>query len=336
MSLLEVSVSEASPALEDLLSGLRAVAEPTRLRILALCSLAELSVNELVQILGQSQPRVSRHLKLMVEAGVLERSQEGSRAFYRPVEAGPVGALAGKLIDLMPQSASEIAGDVARLETIKRERTERAERYFAANAQSWEDLRGLYADDAAIDARLASLVAERPGGDLLDIGTGTGRVLEAVAPFVKSAVGVDNARPMLDIARAKLDDPHFQHVRVRQADMYRLPFPAARFDTVTVNMVLRYAEAPAGVLAEAARVLRPGGRVFVVDFAPHDMEELRERHAHRWLGFSDEDITDLAARAGLGVTPAATLDGSRLAVRLWLARPVANDSHLAMAQGGQA
>ena len=310
---------------EELLSGLRAVGEPTRLRILALCALAELSVNELVEILGQSQPRVSRHLKLMVEAGVLERSQEGVRAFYRPVETGATGALLERLIDLLPSESGYIADDAARLEAIKRKRTEKADRYFETHAESWEDLRGLYADDAAIDAQLAALVAERPGGDLLDIGTGTGRVLEAVAPFVKSAVGVDNARPMLDAARAKLDDPHFQHVRVRQADMYRLPYAEGRFDTVTVNMVLRYADDPGSVLAEAARVLKPGGRVFIVDFAPHDMAELRDEHAHRWLGFSDEAIGRFAERAGLALSAAATLDGARLTVGLWTARRIAND-----------
>jgi ArsR family transcriptional regulator len=201
-------------------------------------------------------------------------------------------------------------------------RSEKAADYFRSNAENWEDLRGLYADEAAIDARLAAAVAERAGGELLDIGTGTGRVLEAVAPFVRGAIGVDNARPMLDVARAKLDGPHFQHCQVRLADMYRLPFPAERFDTVTVNMVLRYAEKPKRVLAEAARVLRPGGRILIVDFAPHRMTELRDEHAHRHLGFSDDDIAAMAERLGLRVGPADRIKGDPLTVCLWSAEPV--------------
>lgn len=310
-----------SDTTESLLAGLRAVAEPTRLRILVLCAQAELSVTELVQILGQSQPRVSRHLKLMVEADVLERHQEGARAFYRPSETGVTGALVARLVDLAPKEGAEAAEDRARLDGIRAARSEKAADYFRSNATNWEDLRGLYADEAAIDARLAAAVAERAGGELLDIGTGTGRVLEAVAPFVRGAIGVDNARPMLDVARAKLDGPHFHHCQVRLADMYRLPFPAERFDTVTVNMVLRYAENPERVLAEAARVLRPGGRILIVDFAPHRMTALRDEHAHRWLGFSDEEIAGMAESLDLRVAPADQIKGDPLTVCLWSAEP---------------
>lgn len=306
--------------MEALLSGLRAVAEPTRLRILALCAHAELSVTELVTILGQSQPRVSRHLKLMVEAGVLERNREGARAFYRPAERGPLTDMIQALVALVPTDDPEVTDDLARLDRIREERAERASRYFQANAARWEELRGLYVDDDLVDARLQAILEEEPGGDLLDIGTGTGRVLEMAAGHVRSAVGIDNARPMLEIARMNLDRAGFRHCQVRLADMYRLPFPAERFDAVTVNMVLHYAEAPGTVLAEAARVLKPGGRLIVVDFASHELVELRDEHEHRWLGFEDAEVGRLARHAGLTLEPTLSVEGEPLTVRLWRAR----------------
>ncbi len=306
--------------MEALLSGLRAVAEPTRLRLLALCARAELSVTELVTILGQSQPRVSRHLKLMVEAGVLERNREGARAFYRPAERGPLADMAQALVALIPLDDPAVIDDLARLDRIREDRSERASRYFQANAARWEELRGLYVDDALVDARLQAAIEEEPGGDLLDIGTGTGRVLEMAADHVRSAVGIDNARPMLEIARANLDKAGLRHCQVRLADMYRLPFPAERFDSVTVNMVLHYAESPGAVLAEASRVLKPGGRLIVVDFAPHELVELRDDHEHRWLGFAEGEIARIAAHAGLTLEPTIAVEGEPLTVCLWRAR----------------
>lgn len=306
--------------MDDVLAGLRAIAEPTRLRVLILCARAELSVTELVDILGQSQPRVSRHLKLMVEAGVLERNREGARAFYRVAERAAGGKVARALVPLVPVDDSVLETDLLRLETIRARRSERAEAYFSDNAALWEDLRGLYVDDALVDATLVEAVRAEPVGDLLDIGTGTGRVLEQLADYVNSAVGVDNAKPMLEIARDKLDRAGLRHCQVRLADMYHLPFPADRFDTVTLNMVLHYAETPTEVLREAARVLRPGGRVILVDFAPHDLEELREQHTHRWLGFSQDEIARLAEVSGLEMEPTVALDGDPLTVCVWSAR----------------
>ena len=304
----------------DLLAGLRAVAEPTRLRILGLCAHAELSVTELVTILGQSQPRVSRHLKLMVEAGVLERNREGARAFYRPTERGVGARLVQALVDLIPEQDGASHADLQRLDAIREARSRRSAEYFRRNAAHWQDLRGLYVDDDEIDAALFAAVAAAPGGDLLDIGTGTGRVLERVASHVDQAIGIDNARPMLEIARANLDAAGLRRCQVRLADMYRLPFPAERFDTVTVNMVLHYAETPAEVLSGAARVLKPGGRVLLVDYAPHELEELREQHAHRWLGFDHSEIARIVGRAGLELEPTLTLEGTPLTVCLWSAR----------------
>ncbi|MDF1794572.1 MAG: metalloregulator ArsR/SmtB family transcription factor [Thalassobaculaceae bacterium] len=306
--------------MEDVLAGLRAIAEPTRLRILILCARSELSVTELVDILGQSQPRVSRHLKLMVEAGVLERNREGARAYYRMAERAAGSGVAHALTPLVPLTDATVETDLARLETIRVRRSERATAYFQENAEQWEDLRGLYVDDALVDASLMEAVRAEPVESLLDIGTGTGRVLEQLADHVTSAVGVDNAKPMLEIARDKLDRAGLNNCQVRLADMYHLPFPADRFDAVTLNMVLHYAEVPSEVLREATRVLKPGGRLILVDFAPHELEELRDQHTHRWLGFSSEEIGRLAKGVGLNLKPALSLTGDPLTVCLWNAR----------------
>lgn len=306
--------------MDDVLAGLRAIAEPTRLRILVLCARSELSVTELVDILGQSQPRVSRHLKLMVEAGVLERNSEGARAYYRLAERTSGGDVARALTPLVPLDDATMKTDLDRLETIRAKRSERASAYFRDNAVQWEELRGLYVDDDQVDASLMEAVRAEPVESLLDIGTGTGRVLEHVADHVTSAVGIDNAKPMLEIARDKLDRAGLNNCQVRLADMYHLPFPADRFDAVTLNMVLHHAEAPSDVLREAARVLKPGGRVILVDFAPHKLEELREQHTHRWLGFSEEEVSRMAGAAGLGLEPAVSLTGDPLTVCLWSAR----------------
>lgn len=311
--------------MDTLLNALRAVAEPTRIRLMALCSEAELSVSELCRILGQSQPRVSRHLKLMMEAGLLVRNQEGARAFFRPAADGDAAALARFLAETLPADDPMLATDRDRLARIKAERAREAESFFERNAADWDHLRGLHVDDAEVDRHLKSVVLAQPVGDLLDIGTGTGRVLRVVGPHVASAIGVDKSREMLAVARAFLDREELRNCQVRLADMYGLPFPAGRFDVVTANMLLRYAEQPSAMIEEAARVLKPGGRLIVVDFAPHGLIELREEHKHQWLGFSDRQVARLLGRAGLAALEPQHLVGDPLTVCIWSARkaPVA-------------
>ena len=314
--------------METLLQGLRAISEPTRLRILMLCAHAELSVTELVQVLVQSQPRVSRHLKLMVEANLLERHQEGSRAFYRMSEDSDVSDLARMLVDLMPDNDDVISIDLERLDEIKQQRAEMAEEYFRRNAQHWEDMRGQHSDDETVDALLKQRLLSAPVRDLLDIGTGTGRVLRLVGADVRTAVGIDSSREMLAIARSYLDQEMLRNCQVRHADMYRLPFPAHRFDAVTATMLMRYAESPADMVREAARVLRPNGRLILVDFALHDLTNLQELHAHRWLGFSDTDVELMFAKAGLEPQDVERIDGRDLTVCIWTGKSrieIAND-----------
>src|SRR6185503_9479402 len=269
--------------METLLQGLRAVAEPTRFRILGLCAHGELTVSDLVQILGQSQPRVSRHLRLLVDAGLLDRNQEGNWAWYRLAQRGGGAELARIVADLIPDRDPRLTLDLERFERVKAARAEHAAEYFRRNAGDWDRVRAMHVDSGAIDNALKQLVLGSEVKDLLDIGTGS--VLQLVGGEVKAAIGVDLSREMLQVARANLNRAQLGNCQVRQADMYQLPFPPGSFDAVTMHMVLHFAEEPARVLAEAARVLRPGGRIVVVDFARHAMTALAEEHRHRWLGF---------------------------------------------------
>lgn len=307
--------------MERVLAGLRAAAESTRMRLLALCAQGELSVSDLVRILGVSQPRVSRHLKVMCEAGLLERFREGSWVFYRLATQGTGADIARAIIGLLPAPGADpdLGGDGARLAAIREERATRAAEYFRANAGQWDELRTLHGADQLVEAAVVERLAGRDLGEALDIGTGTGRMLELVAPLARSCVGIDQSREMLAVARANLDRAGVRNAHVRQGDMYALPFGEARFDAVTLNQVLHFAEAPGAVIAEAARVLRPGGRLVLVDLAPHDQEELRERHNHRRLGFFETEVATWCAGAGLEPGEVLDLPGAALTVRLWLA-----------------
>jgi ArsR family transcriptional regulator len=311
--------------MDALLQGFRAVAEPTRLRVLGLCAHGELTVSDLVQILGQSQPRVSRHLRLLVDAGLLERNQEGNWAWYRLAQRGLGAELARIVADLIPDRDPLLTLDLERLERVKAARAEHAAEYFRRNAGDWNRVRALHVDSAAIDAELRKLLLRSEIKDLLDIGTGTGSVLQLVGHQVGSAVGIDSSREMLQVARANLTREGLANCQVRQADMYQLPFPAGSFDAVTLHMVLHFAEEPGRALAEAARVLRPGGRIVVVDFARHAMTALAEEHRHRWLGFPDSEFDAWFRGAGLLPEPPIRLAGSPLTVCLWSAARPAND-----------
>ncbi len=308
--------------MDELLVGLRAAAEPTRLRILALLAEGEMTVSELTQVLGQSQPRVSRHLKLMGDARLLDRFPEGQWVFYRLADrpdAAPAANLARLLAAMLPDEDPQLAVDRARLRAVKRQRSEAASAYFAANAKRWDEIRSLHIDEREVEAALAGALPTEGIDALLDIGTGTGRVLEVLGPQVLRGVGIDQSRDMLSIARSRLEAAGLTHCHVRQGDMYALPMIAASFDAVTLHLVLHYADRPAAAIAEAARVLRPGGRLVVIDFAPHRVESLRDQHAHRRLGFSDEEIAGWCEAAGLVPGIPVALPGDPLTVKLWTA-----------------
>lgn len=306
-------------SMELLLQGLRAAAEPTRLRLLALCAHGELTVTELTQILGQSQPRVSRHLKLLCEAGLLERHREGTWAYYRLADTTDCAHLARTLVDLVPEQDNGLARDLSRLAAIKQTRADAAAAYFHANADRWDEIRSLYVPEREVEAALQEAIGEQPIDHFLDIGTGTGRILEVFAPRIKRGTGIDLSHEMLQVARAKLEQGGHRHCQVRHGDMYNLQLPAAGYDVVVLHQVLHYAEEPGSVISEAAQTLRPGGRLLLVDFAAHDQAFLREEHQHRWLGFEPGQINEWCAAAQMRADAPIELAGSQLTVLIWRA-----------------
>ena len=305
--------------MDTILASLKAAGEPTRLRLLVLCAHMDLTVTQLTQILGQSQPRVSRHLKLLSEAGLLERFREGSWIFYRMAMRGQAAALGQMLVDLLPDDDPTLTLDMKRLAAVQQARAELAASYFKGIACDWDRIRGLYIDESEVEARLLELLPPGEADDLLDIGTGTGRILEVLGPRVKHALGVDFSPEMLTVARANLERSGLRNSQVRLGDMYQLPLPDRSFDRITLHQVLHFAERPQAVLNEAARVLRPGGQVLLVDFAKHGLEDLREHHHHQWLGFDDETVDGWMEIAGLQLTPPVELPGNPLSVRIWAA-----------------
>lgn len=307
-------------SMQHLLMALRAAADPTRLRLLALCAQAELTVSELVRILGQSQPRVSRHLKLLVDAGMLERVREGAWVFHKLVQDGPAAEIAATLSRMLPAGGDPaLALDAQRLEEITAVRERRAADYFRRNAAAWHKLRSLHIDEREVEAALVRLTGEAPIDTLLDVGTGTGRLLEIFAPQARRVVGVDLSSDMLAVARTNLKRNGLGNCALRKADMYQLPFSGPRFDVVTIHQVLHFADSPGQVIVEAARVMRPDGRLVLADFAPHDLEDLRRDHEHRRLGFSDAEVIGWLRAAGLRPGKTIHLAGDPLTVAVWSA-----------------
>ena len=305
--------------MEKLLQGLRAAAEPTRLRIIALCGHAELSVTELVMILGQTQPRVSRHLKLLVEGGLLQRNKEGNRAYYRLSTEAEGADLARMLNDLMPGEDEVHALDLSRLSSVKADRVRYAESFLDPYSQEIIELRGMWPPDEVIDKCILALLKDRSIQNLLDLGTGAGRILRTIAPFVVKGTGIDNSLEMLSIARARLDQDGIKNCQVRVGDMYRLPFKKNSFDLITINSLLRYADEPKKVIAEAARVLEKKGALLIVDLAAHDLSALREEYGHSWLGFSEAEMVEMLSEENLIVDRVKHIDGQKLSVCIWLA-----------------
>lgn len=303
--------------MESLLTALRACAEPTRLRLLALAARGSFCVSEFTDILGQSQPRLSRHLKLLGDAGLLERTREGANVWFA-LAGGAQGALVRSLLERLPADDALLAADARQAVRTCAERARAASETFRRQGAEWDEMRALELDAAAIGAAVLAQLAPAPDARLLDIGTGTGALLELAAPHVAAALGVDASRQMLALARDRLSRHGLTHCTVRQADMYRLPFPDGGFDRAVLQMVLHYAEDPGAAVAEAARVLAPGGRLLVVDLAPHGRTDMVERLAHRWPGFGDAAMKDLFTRAGLHPSAPQAIAGP-LTVRLWTA-----------------
>lgn len=314
--------------MERLVAMLRAAGDPTRLRLLLLLRQAELTVSELIDIVGQSQPRVSRHLRLLCDAGLLERFKEGSWVFYRAADTGKGAELGQVLSALAAAEPAVLHADLQRLAFVRDARAAAAAAYFKSNAAEWERIRALHAPEKEVEAAILRHTASLPIEYLLDAGTGTGRMLELLGPHAKRAVGIDVSPEMLAIARDRLTRAGLGGCQVRLGDTYRLPFPSggamSGFDAVLFHQVLHYLDDPGAAVAEAARVLRAGGRLLIADFAAHALEFLRTDFAHRRLGFSDRDVQGWFQAAGLKFLAGEAIaphKGSRekLTVKIWLA-----------------
>ncbi len=307
--------------MENLLSVLRAAGEPTRLRILAILALGELTVSELTQVLLQSQPRISRHLKLLADAGLIVRYPEGSWVFYRLDESARLGDLLAEIIASLPQGDHELQRDRERLAEVRAERAARAQAYFAANAAQWDSLRANHIPETAIEERMGELIGGRDIDLLVDLGTGTGRMLEIFGTRASRAVGFDISPDMLTIARAKLDELAAENCQVRQGDCANVPLEDNVADIVILHQVLHFLDDPQRAVNEAARITRPGGCVLIADFGPHEMEDLRNEHAHRRLGFADDEMNHMLRAAGLFAAAGDTLTAQNtpLTVAMWQA-----------------
>jgi ubiquinone/menaquinone biosynthesis C-methylase UbiE/DNA-binding transcriptional ArsR family regulator len=313
--------------MDNVVEIVRAIGEPTRLRILALLSHGEMAAGEMSTVLNQSQPRVSRHLKLLTEADLIERRPEGAWVFFRLNDKGGAGNIAHAILKELPERDFVIARDLERLAQVQAHREQQAQAYFEAAAEEWETLRRLHQPDAAVEAALGDVVSNQTFEFHIDLGSGTGRMLEVFAPITVRAEGVDSSRKMLALARARIDASSGRALSVRQGDILALPYDDQTADLVTIHQVLHYLREPSLAIAEASRVLTIGGTLLIADFAPHSFEELREKHAHRRLGFTDAEVATWCELSGLKVTnishiaPLSVQEG--LAVTVWKATKTA-------------
>lgn len=306
----------------NMLDIFRALADPTRLRIMHLLRAMELAVGEIAQVVGQSQPRVSRHVRILVEAGLVERRKEGSWVFLRLVQDTGLAPLLA-YFDAAEPSESEalwMKADLARLAAVRNDRALAAERYFSDHAEEWDAIRSLHIPEAQVEGAMRALLGKEAIGRLLDIGTGTGRMIQLFGPDAAQVTAVDRSPDMLRLARAKLPEVGSDKYALLMGDFYALPVADRMSDTVILHQVLHYAQAPEAVIAEAARVLDGEGRLLIADFAPHECEDLRNRDQHARLGFSDAQMGGWFDNEGLAMEAVETLPGGELTVKLWLGR----------------
>ena len=301
---------------------LRAAGEPTRMRILALLRREELAVLELTRILGQSQPRVSRHLKLLTDAGLIERFPDGAWVFYRLVGVGPARRLVEEFLALVSSDDAVLARDAERLTDVGAERAGQAANYFAENAERWDEIRTFHTAEADVERAILEIAGDGPFNRLVDLGTGAGRMLTLLGARAKSAVGLDLSRQMLNIDRTRVAHAGLGACELRHGDILGTGLPTGEADIVVVHQVLHYLSEPGAAVGEASRLISPGGRLLIIDFAPHELEFLRIEHRHRRLGFSDDEMEKWLAGAGLAVIQSKALppagEGS-LTVKIWTA-----------------
>jgi ArsR family transcriptional regulator len=310
--------------IEEAVTGLKAAADQTRLRILLLLASGELNVKDLTRILGQSQPRISRHVKLLGEGGLIERVREGSWVFCRLAD-GPRGDLARAIVQSIDTTDSVYVRDLQRAEALKAERAAAAQAYFRTHAADWDRIRALHIPEVEVETAMREALGDDRAELLIDLGTGTGRTLEIFSDIYDRGVGIDLNQSMLAYARAKLLREGLDHAQVRHGDIYNLSFPDGVADVIVMHQVLHFLSDPGRAIREAARVLSPGGRLLIVDFAPHQLEFLRDEFAHQRLGFSSAQVRQWLGEAGLvleqsrDLPPPAGREDGKLTVSLWLA-----------------
>lgn len=319
--------------LDQLVEALRGAGETTRMRLLALLKRGDLTVKDLTQILGQSQPRVSRHLKLLVEAELIERFPEGSWVYYR-LSKSPVGRTTQTLLEQLNPSDGTLQRDQERLAEVKSKNAEAAARYFAQSAQDWDEIRSHHISESSVENALLELIGEKPFASLLDVGTGTGRMLQLLQDHYADGVGIDSSLEMLAVARANLDSSKTSNAQVRFGDIFNLPVTRNTFDVAVVHQVLHFLDDPARAIRETAQALRPGGRLLIVDFAPHELEFLRTDQAHRRLGFDQNQMAQWIEDVGLDLVSTTNLApeiprDNALTVNIWLAQ----DPRILMSEG---
>lgn len=305
--------------MEQLLATLKATGEETRLRILALFKNGELTVTELVSVLRQSQPRISRHLRLLCEAGLLERHREGTWIFYRLAYGSEQAKLIKSIMNFCPYDDQILQHDQERLVEVKRERDKKAAEYFEENAKNWDKIRSSYVPEKQVEDFLLEEIKGKKIDDLLDVGTGTGRMLELFSSYTKHGIGIDLSREMLAIARSHLEQNDIDHMHVRQGDMYDLALSDHSIDLVIFHQVLHFADDPLAAINETARILRNDGCVIIVDFLPHKIEKLREEYAHRRLGFSNSEVSEWCVATDLKITKTEVMKGRELDIGIWIA-----------------
>ncbi len=324
-----------------LLSGLRALGESTRLRLLALLGEGEMNVKDLTRILGQSQPRISRHLKLLAEAGLVERYQEGSWVYFRLAEGTDCAELVSQILSRVDPEDQTLKRDRARATAVKQERARSAQKYFREHAAEWDRIRSLHVAENDVEDMMLNIVGPGPFDNLVDCGTGTGRILELFADRIDRGLGFDINHDMLSYARANLSRGGFRHCQVRHGDLFNLPLDDKVADLVIVHQVLHFLENPVAAIFEAARVMKYGAKLLIVDFAGHNLEFVRDELAHQRLGFEDklvqEWITDAGLEPGLHkmLKPPKKLGRDKLTVSLWMARKEQAASAIALTENNK-
>jgi len=310
----------------QLLSGLKAAGEATRLRLLVLLAGGELNVKDLTRILGQSQPRISRHLKLLTDAGLIERFREGSWVYFRLAEDGARAGLARRIVETLDGGDPVVERDKVRAESVKQERQQAAQAYFHTHAAEWDSIRSLHLAEEQVEAATLEALGPGPFDLLVDLGTGTGRVLELAAGRAARAIGIDINRDMLAYARTKLDQAGYGNCQIRQGDLFNLALEDETADAVVIHQVLHFLDDPERAIREASRILCPGGSLVIVDFAPHELDFLREDHAHRRLGIGSAQLSHWTKNAGLelgehtALEPEPDAGSGKLTVSIWVAK----------------